>query len=143
MAATVRGVVIAEAGRLGTPRLLAIGDASGGLPVRLAEGQVAPERGTLVELRGIIAAPYGQTELRLVAGGLSIIGHGTFLRPVNAAAVNEGTEGRQSRQRDDHRADQGNERRHRLHFMAWTARRRGSWPTVAGLSHRGCQCQHP
>ncbi len=97
--ATVRGVVIAEAGRLGTPRLLAIGDGSGGLPVRLADGQVAPGRGTLVDLRGTIAVPYGQTELRLVAGGLSIIGHGTLAAPLalEAGAVAEGNEGRLAR----------------------------------------------
>ena len=97
--ATVRGVVIAEAGRLGTPRLLAIGDGSGGLPVRLADDQVAPGRGTLVELRGIIAAPYGQTELRLVAGGLSIVGHGDLPAPLalEVGAVAEATEGRLAR----------------------------------------------
>ena len=97
--ATVRGVVIAEAGRLGTPRLLAIGDGSGGLPVRLADGQLAPGRGTLVELRGTIVAPYGQTELRLVAGGLSIIGHGDLPTPLalEAGALAEATEGRLAR----------------------------------------------
>ena len=132
--ATVRGVVIAEAGRLGTPRLLAIGDASGGLPVRLADGQVAPGRGTLVELRGIIAAPYGQTELRLVAGGLSIIGHGDL--PASVALERRSRERGDRgppgpRQRDDHRrADQGNERRHRLHHSRHGRHARcGSWPT--------------
>ena len=78
----VRGVVIAEAGRLGTPPLFAIGDATGGLPVKLADGQAAPARGTLVELRGTIAAPYGQTELRLASGGLSVLGAGTLPSPV-------------------------------------------------------------
>ncbi len=97
--ATVRGVVIAEAGRLGTPSLFALGDGSGGLPVRLADNQVAPGRGTLVELRGIIAAPYGQTELRLVAGGLSIVGQGDLPAPLvlEVGAVAEATEGRLAR----------------------------------------------
>ena len=95
----VRGVVIAEAGRLGTPRLLAIGDGSGGLPVRLADGQVAPGRGTLVELRGTIAAPYGQTEIRLVSGGLAIIGSGSLPGPLvlEGHALAEATEGRLAR----------------------------------------------
>ena len=94
--AVVRGVVIAEAGRLGTPPVFAIGDATGGLPVKLADGQVAPPRGTLVELRGAIADPYGQTELRLVAGGLVVIGQGTLPAPValEAGAAGEATEGR-------------------------------------------------
>ncbi len=100
-AAHVRGTVIAEAGRLGTPPLFAIGDATGGLPVRLADGQSAPPRGTLVELRGTIAAPYGQTELRLVAGGLTILGTGTVPAPVDldAGRAGEATEGRLARVR--------------------------------------------
>ena len=95
----VRGVVIAEAGRLGTPRLLAIGDGSGGLPVRLADGQIAPGRGTPVELRGTIAAPYGQTEIRLVSGGLAIIGSGSLPVPLvlEGHALAEATEGRLAR----------------------------------------------
>ena len=94
--AVVRGVVIAEAGRLGAPRLLVIGDGSGGLPVSLADGQVAPGRGTLVELRGTIAAPYGQTELRLGSGGLSTIGQGALPAPLalEAGEATEATEGR-------------------------------------------------
>jgi hypothetical protein len=70
----VRGVVIAEAGRLGTPPLLAIGDATGGLPVRLPDGVTGPVRGTLLEVTGVIAAPYGQTELRAATGGVRILG---------------------------------------------------------------------
>src|SRR5918994_185471 len=76
--AIVRGVVTAEAGRLGTPPLFAIGDATGGLPVKIADGQAAPARGTLVELHGTIADPYGQTELRLSAGGLTALGAGSL-----------------------------------------------------------------
>lgn len=97
--AAVRGVVIAEAGRLGTPPLFAIGDATGGLPVKLADGQVAPARGTLVEVRGTIADPYGQTELRLVTGGLAILGTGTLPTPValEPGAVGETSEGRLAR----------------------------------------------
>lgn len=99
--AIVRGTVIAEAGRLGTPSLFAIGDATGGIPVRLADGQSAPPRGTLVELRGAIAAPYGQTELRLVAGGLAIVGTGSLPSPIalDAGDAGEPTEGRLARTR--------------------------------------------
>ena len=60
----VTGVVTAEAGRLGTAGLFAIGDASAGLVVRLATDQVAPPRGVRVEVRGTLAEPYGQLELR-------------------------------------------------------------------------------
>ncbi|HYO42525.1 MAG TPA: OB-fold nucleic acid binding domain-containing protein [Candidatus Limnocylindrales bacterium] len=99
--ATVRGTVIAEAGRLGTPPLFAIGDATAGLPIRVADGQSAPPRGTLVELRGTIAAPYGQTELRLAAGGLTIIGTGPVPVPFDLVpgAAGETTEGRLARTR--------------------------------------------
>lgn len=95
-AAVVRGVVIAEAGRLGTPPLFAIGDATAGLPVRLRDDQAAPARGTLVELRGVIAAPYGQTELRLSAGGLTTVGAGAIPAPlaIEPGAAGEVTEGR-------------------------------------------------
>jgi hypothetical protein len=93
---TVRGVVTAEAGRLGTPPLLAIGDATGGLPVKLADGMSAPARGTLVELRGTIHDPYGQTELRLADGGLVVVGVGPVPTPIAIAAgdPDESLEGR-------------------------------------------------
>ena len=92
----VRGVVVAEAGRLGTPALFAIGDETGGIVARLADGQVAPARGTLVELRGTIADPYGQTEVRLGTGGLAVLGFGTqpTATPIDAGAAGELTEGR-------------------------------------------------
>jgi hypothetical protein len=98
-AVTVRGTVIAEAGRLGTPPLFAIGDGAAGLPVRLADDQVAPARGVLVELRGVIAAPYGQTELRLVTGGLTVFGSGTLpvVLDMEAGRAGEATEGRLAR----------------------------------------------
>ncbi len=94
--ATVRGVVVAEAGRLGTPSLFAIGDSTGGMAVRLADGMTAPSRGTLVELKGAIADPYGQTELRLTAGGLTALGAGSIptAQTVSTAAVGERLEGR-------------------------------------------------
>ena len=94
--ATVRGVVTAEAGRLGTPRLMAIGDSTGGLPIRLADGMAAPPRGTLVQLIGVIAAPYGQTELRLAASGLTSLGTAVLPTPttVSTGGVSEGLEGR-------------------------------------------------
>ena len=79
-AATVRGVVIAEAGRLGTPRLLAIGDASAASRFASPTARSPPDAARWWSCAGSIAAPYGQTELRLVAGGLSIIGHGDLPR---------------------------------------------------------------
>jgi hypothetical protein len=60
----VRGVVTAEAGRLGTPPLIAIEDATAGIFVRLPDGLARPSRGTIVDVRGALADPYGQTEIR-------------------------------------------------------------------------------
>ncbi len=92
----VRGVVVAEAGRLGTPPLFAIDDMTGGIVIRLADGQAAPPRGTLVEVRGAIAAPYGQTEIRPAGTGLSILGTGVLPVPMalEAGAAGETVEGR-------------------------------------------------
>ncbi len=91
----MRGVVVAEAGRIGTPPLLVIGDATGGLPVRLRDGDPVPTRGALVEATGVIAAPFGQTELRLRTP-LVIAGTGEVPAPlvISVAAAGEGTEGR-------------------------------------------------
>ncbi len=93
---SVRGVVVAEAGRLGTPALFAVGDDTGGIVVRLADGQPAPARGTQVELRGTIADPWGQTEARLGTAGLTILGPGTppGATHIDAGGAGEATEGR-------------------------------------------------
>ena len=68
---TVRGVVTAEPGRLGTPTLFAIADSSGGLIVKLPDGATAPERGARLEIRGRLADPYGQLEIRPAADGVT------------------------------------------------------------------------
>jgi hypothetical protein len=93
---TVTGVVTAEAGRVGTPSLLAIGDATGGILVRVPEGTAAPARGALVSVSGPLAAPYGQLELRPPSSGFRIVGGAAL--PVALAIVagdlGEGSEGR-------------------------------------------------
>jgi hypothetical protein len=98
---SVRGVVIAEAGRLGTPPLLAIADATGGVAVRVSEATRVLPRGSLVEVRGEIASPYGQTEIR--PGGEEIAVLGTAPAPAPAAleagAIGESNEGRLARVR--------------------------------------------
>ncbi len=95
----VRGVVVAEAGRLGTPPLLAIADATGGIPVRLPDGVAPPARGTLLEVRGALADPYGQVELRPPSGGIAVVGTGTPPSAIalSAGAVGEPNEGRLAR----------------------------------------------
>jgi len=94
--ATVRGVVIAEAGRIGVPRLIVIGDATGGLPIRIGDGITPPVSGTQVEVRGTIAAPYGQTELRVGATGWTVLGTAALpsALAISAGSVGEAVEGR-------------------------------------------------
>ncbi len=95
----VRGVVVAEAGRLGTPPLFAIADGTGGLPIKLRDGQSAPSRGSVIEVRGTIADPYGQTELRLAADGLAVTGSAKVPTAIalTPAGAGEATEGRLAR----------------------------------------------
>jgi hypothetical protein len=92
----VTGVVMAEAGRLGTPSLIAIGDASGGIVVRVPEESSAPARGTLVTVTGPLAAPYGQLEIRPEGAGLRVLGYASaaITIVVEASDLGEDTEGR-------------------------------------------------
>jgi hypothetical protein len=93
---TVTGAVSAEAGRIGLPPLLAIADSSGGIVVRLPDGATPPARGTVVVVRGPLADPYGQLELRPASSGFSATGHGSLPNParLTAADLGEVTEGR-------------------------------------------------
>jgi hypothetical protein len=88
--------VTAEAGRLGTPALMAIADSSGGIVVRIPDGVTAPARGTSVRISGPLADPYGQLEIRPRTTGLAIAGHTELPDPpsVSAADLGEPTEGR-------------------------------------------------
>jgi hypothetical protein len=92
----VRGVVVAEPGRLGSPPLLGIADQTGGVAVKLPDGIPGPARGTLVELRGTVADPYGQVEIRPGGGDFTSIGTGTMPTPIArpAGSIGEGDEGR-------------------------------------------------
>ena len=89
------GIVTAEAGRLGTPPLIAIGDGTGGIVLKLPDGTSPPARGARVEVRGPLADPYGQLEIRPPAGGLRVVGSGALPSPVTADAttLGEGLEG--------------------------------------------------
>lgn len=93
---TVRGVVVAEPGRLGTPPIFVIADSQAGLAIRLADGQSAPPRGTLVIVSGQLADPYGQLELRLASDGMRSDGAGTLPQPlpISGSSLGEALEGR-------------------------------------------------
>ncbi len=93
---TVAGVVTAEAGRLGLPPVISIADGTGGIAVRLPSGATAPARGTTVLVRGPLADPYGQLELRPAAAGFKVTGQGSLPAPIKltASQLGEATEGR-------------------------------------------------
>lgn len=93
---TVGGVVTAEGGRLGLPPLIAIADGTGGIAVRLSDGVASPPRGATVLVKGVLADPYGQLELRPATGGFKVTGSGSLPTPLVLAAADlgEGTEGR-------------------------------------------------
>jgi hypothetical protein len=90
------GVVTAEAGRLGTPALLAIGDATGGIAVRLPSDAAQFTRGTLLRVDGTLNAPYGQLEIRPASGGIVVMGVGAMpsVMPVGPGGLEESLEGR-------------------------------------------------
>jgi uncharacterized protein YdeI (BOF family) len=93
---SVRGVVTAEAGRLGTPPLLAIGDVTGGIAVKLPSGVAPPARGRVVTVTGSLADPYGQIEIRPAAGDFVVEGTSTLPSPIDipVSGLSETTEGR-------------------------------------------------
>ncbi len=88
-------MVIAEAGRLGTPALLAIGDPTGGLVVHLPAGAGTYPRGTTLEVAGKLASPYGQLEIRPAKGDIRVVGSGILPTPivVPATGLSESFEG--------------------------------------------------
>lgn len=91
---SVLGVVTAEAGRLGSPPLIAIGDAGAGIVVHLRDGAAHPVRGRLLRVVGSLAAPFGQLEIR--ATEVIDLGAAPVPTPVDidAPQLGEATEGR-------------------------------------------------
>jgi hypothetical protein len=87
--------VTAEAGRLGTPALIAIQDAGGAIVIRLADDMPRPGRGSRIEVSGAVASPYGQLELR-AAADLVVLGPATLpiAISVDGASLGESVEAR-------------------------------------------------
>ena len=92
---SVRGVVIAESGRRGTPSVLAIADGTGGIAVKVPDGIAAPSRGTTVAVTGQLHDPYGQLELRPTSAGFATAGQGALPAAVtvDSSSLGEATEG--------------------------------------------------
>lgn len=87
-----------QAGRILGDSSIVIQDDSGGIPVRLpaAETRAPLERGAIVEVEGVLAAPYGNQELRPADwSDIVVLGAGGLPDPVvlDSAHIAEGTEG--------------------------------------------------
>jgi uncharacterized protein YdeI (BOF family) len=93
---TTTGVVVAEAGRVGSPSLIAIADPTGGLIVHGAADGGQYARGTSLVVTGKLAAPYGQLEIKPGTTDVRVLGSGALPAPLplDATALDEGDEGR-------------------------------------------------
>jgi hypothetical protein len=88
------GVVTASTGIAGAPELLAIGDSSGGIFVRLAGQTDGIQPGRSIELVGVLSAPYGQLEVRELKWlALGSQGGGAEPTTVRLPDIGESTEG--------------------------------------------------
>jgi hypothetical protein len=92
----VEGTVTAEAGRLGLAPLVAIQDATAAIVVRLPDGAARPQRGAVLRVKGKLADPYGQLEIRPATAEVAIVGSNPVPDPLPAAAavLGEGVEAR-------------------------------------------------
>jgi uncharacterized protein YdeI (BOF family) len=88
------GVVTVSPGVVGAPELLAIEDSSGGIFVRLAGPIGGLDPGRSVEIVGVLAAPYGQLEVRELRG-LSLGSEGEGPAPISLSLpeIGEPSEG--------------------------------------------------
>ena len=93
---TVGGVVTAEAGRIGSPPVVVIQDATAGIAVKVPDGAARPARGTRVLVTGVLHDPYGQLEVRTTAERFAPTGVGPLPapQPIRGASVGEALEGR-------------------------------------------------
>ncbi len=91
----IQGMVTGSVGRVGLPPLGVVADASGGIYVRFPDG-VAPSRGTLLDIVGRLADPYGQLEIRPSTRDVRVIGTAPLADPVpiGAGSLGELVEGR-------------------------------------------------
>ena len=91
----VAGTVIAEPGRLGAASLVAIQDDGAGIAVRLPAG-FGVERGARLEVTGVLAQPYGQLEIKVDRGRISVTPQAAVAQPIaiGSAGLDESVEGR-------------------------------------------------
>jgi len=92
---TVRGVVTVGPGRILGEMTFAIQDSTAGICVRLATANPLVVAGRLLEVEGVLAAPYGNLELRPAASGVRVLGNGSQPEPRSlvSSQLSEATEG--------------------------------------------------
>jgi hypothetical protein len=79
---------------MGSPSLIAIGDATGGIVVHGAADTPTYRRGTWLAVTGKLAAPYGQLEVKPGATDVRVLGTGSPPEPTALDDVSEAVEGR-------------------------------------------------
>ena len=91
---TTTGIVVAEAGRVGSPSLVAIHDGTAGLIVHGATDAQSLPRGTRIEVTGKLSAPYGQLEIKPSETDVRVLGTATPPLPATLGpdALDEGNE---------------------------------------------------
>jgi hypothetical protein len=94
--AVVRGVVTVGPGRILGEQIIAVQDATGGICVKLPAGNhagIVP--GRVLEVDGVLAAPYANLELRAISDGIRVVATGSQPQPRNltVAQLGEETEG--------------------------------------------------
>jgi hypothetical protein len=73
--------------------LIAIADETGGMVVKVPEDSVRPARGARIEVRGPLADPFGQLEVRPAVAGFASLGPGTPPLARAVSSLDESTEG--------------------------------------------------
>jgi hypothetical protein len=93
---SLEGVVTAEAGRSGSPPIVVVQDATGGIHVHLPDDTARPRRGTVLRVSGPLRDPYGQLEIRPGRDGVVVLGTAAVPGPlgIRGAALGESVEGR-------------------------------------------------
>lgn len=91
----VRGIVTVAPGRILGDMTIAIQDSTAGICVRLAASSPLVVYGNLIEVEGVLAAPYGNLELRPAATGVHVLGYGSQPEPrsLTSSQLSEATEG--------------------------------------------------
>lgn len=88
----IRGTITAAPGWIVGDTALALQDDSGGIFVRLASPAVGLTLGDVLQVEGVLAAPYGNIEVRPSSEDVAVAGHGDEIAPRDLESVELGEE---------------------------------------------------